>query len=254
MGDKRARKQQKREQKKRDRAAYAEKRAKLLESVVGECPDCGEKYRTDKTGALHRKGRCGFNPTLAAAVDRILEERAEAYDDSSDGFLPCPSKNCSRKIKLDNERHVRSEGKLVWLGCEFCYEKDETEIDRKLEEIRADWPETKEAQAELERVLKQAAEEKAKAWADAQARFVEPLKTLGQPTNVLGEPTNVLGGLTSSCFCHHKPCVHEQPDVNALQGPPSPPDDSKRIVPFPSRESIWSRAMQESQTPPGGQS
>lgn len=174
MGDKRARKLERRERrqaKKRD-AGYV-----TIDKLIALCRDCGDPFRIDKTLDSHRKGHCGASKEKIKASQKAIEDRVAAFDGTADNKLDCLG-GCGRRIGVGDESYYSCEGAVLWIGCDAC---DEAASDKRADlyaAIRATWPEVIDAKAEAERLALEDKMKKAVEKAKKHERFVMPLRSV----------------------------------------------------------------------------
>lgn len=158
MSQKQRDKQDKRRRREERRSANAAKRDERrareeaeLEAKKVLCPNCDTRYLPGDPDPIHRDGPCDCDEATRRAMVEFMKKRSDQFDaaetvvrdpisgevstDAKIGLLECVS--CKLAHSREHQASLFIEGRLVWDGCDFCFESVPAQYE--LEKARARW-------------------------------------------------------------------------------------------------------------------
>jgi len=135
--DSKQRKKNERRQKRLDKRRRQQAvRDVKLQAVT--CANCGERYGVaEEDDVIHRAGPCDCTPAIRKAMDDFLDARSEAYESAPGKKIAC--RTCGTMHGEDKQSTHFFEGRLVWDGCDHCYEAQVAKFESIREEHRERW-------------------------------------------------------------------------------------------------------------------
>ena len=136
MSDKQRKKNERRQKRLEKRKRHQVARETKLQAVT--CPNCGDRYGyADEPDVIHRAGPCDCTSKLREDMEVFLATRGDMYKISPDGRIACPT--CSTMHGIDDQMVCFWEGRLVWDGCDRCFEAQAEKFESIREDHRERW-------------------------------------------------------------------------------------------------------------------
>lgn len=137
---KRRKKNERRKHRREKKARQQGARDLRLQAVT--CPNCNERFgNADDPEVIHRGGPCDATPAIMQAMEDFLEAREQEYEDASDtpakGKIPC--RTCGTMHGEQEQSTHFFEGRLVWDGCDKCFEEQAAKFEQIREDHREKW-------------------------------------------------------------------------------------------------------------------
>jgi len=136
MSDRQRKKGERRQRRLEKRKRQQVIRETKLEAVT--CQNCGDRFgHADDPDVIHRSGPCDCTPQIRKAMDAFLDARADAFENAPGKRLACVT--CGVMHDESEQATCFFEGRLVWDGCDTCYEAQAAKFEAIREEHRFRW-------------------------------------------------------------------------------------------------------------------